>query len=97
MNASTIFKLAESNTYFHYDHLNGSMITIITDGCYTGIFTRCDNNCAAMARQFHNEEYHNVPIIYRDYVAVTTEDYVDAFDKAMAKVEDAATIMFKSL
>jgi hypothetical protein len=50
-----------------------------------------------MARQFHKEEYHNVPIIYRDYIAVTTDEYVEAFDKAMAKLEDAAHIMFKSL
>lgn len=97
MKASTLFKLQEGNTFFHYDHLNGSMVTIIIDGCYSGIFTRCDNNCAAMARQFHKEEYHNVPSIYRDYVAVTTEEYVDAFDKAMAKLEDAAHTMFKSL
>ena len=97
MNTSTIFKLAEGNTYFHYDHLNGSMISIVTEGCYSGIFTRCDSNCAVMARQFHNEEYHNVPIMYRDYVAVSIDEYIEAYDKALAKLEDAAHIMFKSL
>jgi hypothetical protein len=50
-----------------------------------------------MARQFHKEEYHNVPLIYRDYVAVSNDEYVEAFDKAMAKLEEAAHIMFKSL
>jgi hypothetical protein len=50
-----------------------------------------------MARQFHKEEYHNVPLIYRDYIAVSTEEYVEAFDKAMAKLEEASHIMFKSL
>jgi hypothetical protein len=97
MNTSTIFKLVEGNTYFHYDHLNGSMVSIVTDGCYSGIFTRCDSNCAVMARQFHKEEYHNVPLIYRDYVAVSNDEYILAFDKAMAKLEEAAHIMFKSL
>jgi hypothetical protein len=50
-----------------------------------------------MARQFHNEEYHNVPLIYRDYVAVGIDEYIEAYDKALAKLEDAAHIMFKSL
>ncbi len=96
MNTSTIFKLVEGNTYFHYDHLNGSMVSIVNDGCYSGIFTRCDSNCAVMARQFHKEEYHNVPIIYRDYVAVSTEEYVEAADAFGTSIGVAHIIGFKN-
>ena len=97
MKASTLFKLQDNNTYFHYDHINGSMITIVNDGCYKGIFTRCDSNCAQMVRQYFKEDHHNVPMEYRDYQPISVDEWVTAYDKALAKLEETATIMFKSL
>jgi hypothetical protein len=50
-----------------------------------------------MVRQFHKEDHHNVPMEYRDYQPISVDEWVAAYDKAIAKLEETATIMFKSL
>lgn len=96
--AITYFKtnLQSNNTYFHYNHLTGVLVMIISEGCHKGIFTRCDANAANIARTYHKELEHGVPDEFKLYENVSVDQFVKAFDETMDSLQISFHDAFKS-
>ena len=85
-----------NNTYFHYNHLTGVLVMIVSEGCHKGVFTRCDSKAANLARVYHRELEHGVPDEFRLYNNVTVEEFVKAFDDTMDSLQISFHAAFKS-
>lgn len=75
MNTSTTFKNWKETEFFHYNHLTGTLVMIVNDGCIKGMYTRCDSQAANLARQYHRCMEHGVDPTKRIYDPCTMEEF----------------------
>jgi hypothetical protein len=60
LSTATTFKNWKGTEFFHYNHLTGTMVMVVNDGCIKGLYTRCDSQAANLARQYHRSMEHGV-------------------------------------
>jgi hypothetical protein len=81
--ARTYFMASEGGSYFCYDHMEGVLATVITDGSRKGLFTRTDSTGAMLSRQFHREEMYGVPSYDRLYLPISEVEWHTRFNMAL--------------
>jgi len=86
LRARTLFKTSDGS-YFFYDHIEGVLGTIVSDGARKGLFFRTDSTAATLARQFHREEYYGVPDTERLYFPMSEAEWNDRLCRMITDVE----------
>jgi hypothetical protein len=86
--AVSYFMASEGGSYFCYDHLEGVLITAISDGCRRGIFTRVDSTAAMLARQHHREMANGVPSHERLYEPLTELEFHEKFNRVLNTIHE---------
>jgi hypothetical protein len=76
---STIFQNWKGTEFFHYNHLTGTLVMVVNDGCIKGLYTRCDSQSANLARQYHRSMEYGVPAEKRLYDPCTIEEFHNQF------------------
>jgi hypothetical protein len=82
----TFFRGNDNGNYYYYDHLGGSLIIIVDNGCEKGIFIRCDSQCATIVRQYHKEIINGVPKEYRLYDELNRKEFFAVLDKVEVEI-----------
>jgi hypothetical protein len=72
--ARTHFRTSDGS-YFCYDHIEGVLGTIVSDGSRKGIFVRTDKTGAQLTRQFYKEERYSVPSDDRLYYPLSETEW----------------------
>lgn len=91
MNTTTLFCNVERTDFFHYNHITGQLTILVDDGSRKGMLVRSDSDAANLARQFHNEERHGVPMQYRAYLPLKTGEFADVWMKVIDYVNNQFT------
>jgi hypothetical protein len=79
LSTSTTFKNWKGTEFFHYNHLTGTLVMIVNDGCIKGMYTRCDSQAANLARQYHRSMEHGVDPTKRLHDPCTMEEFYNQF------------------
>ena len=91
LSTSTTFKNWKGTEFFHYNHLTGTMVMIVDDGCIKGLYTRCDSQAANPSRQFHRSMEHGVPPEKRIYDPCEMEEFHNHFAKVTEHLHENST------
>lgn len=79
LSTATTFKNWKGTEFFHYNHLTGTLVMIVNDGCIKGMYTRCDSQSANIARQYHRCMEYGTPPEKRIYDPCTMEEFHNQF------------------
>jgi len=79
LSPATTFKNWKGTEFFHYNHLTGTMVMVVNDGCIKGLYTRCDSQAANLARQYHRSMEHGVAPEKRIYDPCNMEEFHKQF------------------
>lgn len=79
ISTATTFKNWKGTEFFHYNHLTGTMVMVVNDGCIKGLYTRCDSQAANLARQYHRSMDYGTPPEKRIYDPCNMEEFHNQF------------------
>lgn len=91
LSTSTTFKNWKGTEFFHYNHLTGTMVMVVNDGCIKGLYTRCDSQSAKLARQFHRSIEHGTPPEKRIYDPCDIKDFHIQFSVVTEYLHEQST------